>query len=168
MIPATPQFVLALQIAQTAHAGQVEEYRSQLPGGPFPYVDHLARVMKILVDHRADAGQSMHYSDQMLAVAWLHDVIEDCPDWTAARLSAYGINAEVIDSVLLLTRAHGVSEDDYAAYIERIATSGDSIAIKVKRADLQDHLRDETRDVLPPSLELRYVRAQARLRDVVA
>jgi hypothetical protein len=39
-----------------------------------------------------------------VAVAWLHDVIEDSP-WTADRLIDAGIPAEVVDAVVDLT--HG-------------------------------------------------------------
>jgi hypothetical protein len=51
-------------------------------------------------------------------------------------------------------------DETYDDYIERIATSGDNIAIVVKHADLVDHLRG---DNCPPELVPRYVKALKRI-----
>ena len=49
--------------------------------------------------------------------------------------------------------------ESYAQYIENVATSGDPLAVKVKLADLRDHLRAEC----PGSLRPRYEAALSRL-----
>jgi (p)ppGpp synthase/HD superfamily hydrolase len=92
------------------------------------------------------------------SVALLHDVLEDT-DTTADELEAL-VGSEVTASVVLLTR---LDSETYAAYILRLASSGDAAAVAVKLADLADHLA--LTETLRPSLERRYLRALEVLRD---
>jgi (p)ppGpp synthase/HD superfamily hydrolase len=66
----------AIEIAREAHFGQVDK-------GGANYIDHPLRVME-----RVDGEHAK-------IVAVLHDVVEDCPDWTFNRLREEGF-AEVI------------------------------------------------------------------------
>lgn len=137
-VPCSPQQELAERIAREAHAGQKEQSTGE------DYIRHIERVVS-LVD-----------SDEEKVVAWLHDVLEDCPQWTAGRINKEGIQPALVLSVVWLTRSRF---DEYAIYIERIRTSGDARAIAVKIADLRDHLRPNC----PESLRPRYVKALAAL-----
>src|SRR5262245_1068168 len=137
----TPQDerILAEQIARTAHAVQIE-----LSTGD-PYIRHLERVVALV---EADPHVS---GDQVLAVAWLHDVLEDTTE-TVDSLQQAGLSEAVIDAVRQLTRTGEV----YAEYIDQMRQRGHPWVYAVKLADLADHLRPNC----PPSLRPRYERAR--------
>ena len=79
------------------------------------------------------------FLDSARKVAILHDVVEDSP-WTVESLDAkFGLTSQEQAALRLLT--HGPDED-YDAYVERLATN--RIARAVKVADLRDNL-DVTR-----------------------
>lgn len=59
--------LLAMQFARLHHFGQVRKYTGN------PYTDHLAEVAGIVATVAPVGGASV-------AVAWLHDTLEDCPD----------------------------------------------------------------------------------------
>jgi (p)ppGpp synthase/HD superfamily hydrolase len=103
-------------IAEAAHAGQVDKAGA-------PYFSHPARVAASLADPAARC------------VAYLHDVVEDCPGWTLARLAAEGMPPEVIAAVDALTKREG---EDGEAYLARVLA--DPLAVRVKIADLRDNM----------------------------
>ena len=82
------------------------------------------------------------------AVAWLHDVLEDCPI-TAVDLISSGVPPRIVDAVVLLTNTHVT----YADYIQHVKASGNKLAIQVKIADLWDHLRPNCPERLRPRYE---------------
>jgi len=86
--PAISETVVARAraIAEAAHAGQVDKAGA-------PYFAHPARVAASLDEPIARCA------------AFLHDVVEDCPGWTLARLAAEGIPPTVIAAVDALTKA---------------------------------------------------------------
>jgi len=112
--------VTAKQIASRAHSGQ---YRKD---GYTPYVNHPAAVAQRL--GRED--------DEVVAVAWLHDVLEDTAE-TSETLRAAGIPNSVIHAVEVLTRADGVSYKEYLLGVRQ-----NWIARKVKVADILHNLSD--------------------------
>jgi (p)ppGpp synthase/HD superfamily hydrolase len=129
----------AERIARSAHEHQIEESTGD------PYITHVERVVALVTAAGA--------SDAVKAVAWLHDVIEDT-DWTRAMLvERAGITAKVADAVEILTRQKAL--ESYDQYIDRVVRSGSSMALQVKLADLQDHLRPNC----PRHLRDRYERA---------
>jgi (p)ppGpp synthase/HD superfamily hydrolase len=67
--------------------------------------------------------------------AYLHDVVEDCPDWTLDRLAAEGMPPEVIAAVDALTKRAG---EDNEAYLARVLAH--PLAVRVKIADLRDNM----------------------------
>ena len=67
--------------------------------------------------------------------AYLHDVVEDCPGWTLARLAAEGMPAEVIAAVDALTKREG---EDAETYLARVLAN--PLAVRVKIADLRDNM----------------------------
>jgi (p)ppGpp synthase/HD superfamily hydrolase len=74
-----------------------------------------------------------------VCAAYLHDVLEDCEDWTSDRLIERGVSSEVIWNVLILTR---LKNETYLPYILRLKSSGSQVAYVVKIADIKDNLRD--------------------------
>ena len=131
---------LAERLAREAHAAQVDKANQ-------PYTEHLQRVAA----HAANDGE--------LAVAWLHDIIEDT-SWDALELAAAGIDEGIIDDVVHLSRK---PEETYVRYIDRIRKSGSKRALAVKLADLSDHL-DKRPNVINRGLRERYQRAFKDLR----
>lgn len=60
----------AMQFARDAHASQRRKYTDA------PYADHLAEVAGIVATVAGQAYEAVSI-DEMLAVAWLHDCVED-------------------------------------------------------------------------------------------
>ncbi len=117
-----PTLDATLALVATAHASQVDKAGA-------PYVDHPRRVMARLLLRWPDApAEELH-------AALLHDVIEDTPI-TAEQLRAQGYSDRVLAILQLVTRG----DETYEAFVERVATSGDIGAIRVKLSDLADNL----------------------------
>lgn len=130
------QEAIARAIAYEAHEGQLDK-------GGFPYINHPASVASVL------------HGDRLRAVGWLHDVIEDT-DWTADDLRERGVDEEVVQSVVVLTRIKHA--ETYSEYIERVAL--DEMARQVKVADLWNNSDPARwRKGMRPSLRKRYKRA---------
>lgn len=118
----------AKELAYRAHAGQVDKAGR-------PYIEHVARVAAAVSD---DAEAE--------AVAWLHDVLEDAPE--------YG--KEIIDlipagpmwkAILCMTRAKWMTPEMYYA---EIRTS--YLARIVKLADIADNADEARLSLLPPDV----------------
>ena len=131
----------AYRIASVAHWNQRDKQEKL-------YIWHPLRVAQALKDE----------SHVVIAVAFLHDVLEDT-DSTKEDLEAGGIPQEVIEAVEALTRDKG--NETHVQYIERVADN--EIARKVKVADLNDNLARWTED-LGEGLRDRYLAALARLQ----
>jgi (p)ppGpp synthase/HD superfamily hydrolase len=106
---------LAIKIATEAHDGQEDK-------GGAPYILHPLRVMMAVNDPR----------ERIAAV--LHDVVEDCPEWTLTRLREQPFSGAVCDALDALTRRPG---EDYWDFIDRCGD--DPVALVVKLADLKDN-----------------------------
>ncbi len=107
----------AIEIAEKA-------FKDKKDKGGCPYRDHLNRVAWSLLDEGYN----------VMTIAWLHDLIEDCEEWNEARLLEY-FDKEIVDCVMLLTHK---KKDSYEAYIDKILKDWD--AVKVKMADLKDNM----------------------------
>lgn len=129
-------------LARRAHTGQYEKYFTDRP-----YVHHLERVVALLKGEPPD----------VIAVGWLHDIVEDTKLGQNAIDDLFPV--EIADAVATLTRIPGQS---YDAYITRILLRRQRAAISVKIADLRDHLREETRGVLPIEKRRQYNDAMGR------
>lgn len=112
---------LAQQLATDAHAGQFRR------DGVTPYIKHPEAVVARLQGERSD----------VIAAAWLHDVIED-PAIPAVDLLRAGIPRAVVDAVVCLTKSNGQLYSDYL-----IAVKSNQIARKVKIADMLANLADD-------------------------
>ena len=106
----------AISIAVDAHYGQRDKSGR-------PYVLHPLRVMF-----------GCATEDERI-VAALHDVVEDCPGWTFARLRRRGFPKRILDALDCVTKREGES---YTAFVRRSAS--DPIARRVKLADLEDNM----------------------------
>jgi hypothetical protein len=117
----------AIAIASVAHETQWDKNGA-------PYILHPLRLL-----HQAIA-KDLPRSAQIVAV--LHDVLEDCPEWTAERLRHEGFIEEVLMALAHVTKRPD-EENDYDKFIERIChapgVSG-RIARQVKLLDLEDNL----------------------------
>lgn len=114
----------AIAIARDAHEGQTDKANR-------PYFLHPEAVAGF-VD-----------TEEEKIVAYLHDVMEDHPDYmTVAEFR--GVFGDAVTDALLLLRHD--RDDSYAEYIEKIRCSGNRLAIRVKIADLR-HNMDVSRGI---------------------
>ena len=149
---------------EKAHDGQTDKSGK-------PYFLHPRRVEEHLFDviNPNKRLRSLCLNDYTAywfsAVALLHDTVEDT--WVTEDLLRKLFDDNIANSVMVLTRRDGESYDDY---IERIANSGDTIAIVVKIADLNDNMNlGRLDDVTEKDIERtkKYARAKKRLRGVL-
>jgi (p)ppGpp synthase/HD superfamily hydrolase len=105
----------SLTIALRAYTGKTDKAGCD-------YIHHPLRLMAKMT------------SDSEMAVALLHDVIEDS-DITAADLLAEGISSEVVEAVLCLTKQAG---ENYPEFVLRAKQN--ALARKVKLADIEDNI----------------------------
>jgi len=130
---------------KAAHEGQVDKSGQ-------PYWTHPRRVLDYL-------GEAPDY---VQVAALLHDVLEDT-SLTPKALLEMGVDLRSLEILLLVTRRKGES---YWQFIDRIASSGNVWAIRVKLADNADNLSRP----LPPELEglhKRYRKARAVLLEAL-
>ena len=107
------------KIAQEAHAGQFRR------DGKTPYMTHIDAVM-----HRVT-------SDEEMAVAALHDVLEEADDITVECLYL-NVDSHIVDAVILLTKMKGQSYQDYLKGVK-----SNELAKTVKIADMLSNLADD-------------------------
>jgi (p)ppGpp synthase/HD superfamily hydrolase len=107
----------AIMIAVEAHKGQTDK-------GGEPYVLHALRVM---------LGIPNSSSEERI-VGVLHDVIEDCEEWSFGRLRGEGFSEEIIQALDSVTRREGESYDEFLA-----RARSNPIGLRVKLADLEDN-----------------------------
>lgn len=138
----------ALELASRAHAGQVDKAGN----------DYLAHPLRV-------AARVVEAGEEAVAVALLHDVIEDS-DLDIEDLVAAGFPEQVTEAVERLTRRDG---EPHADAVRRAAA--DPLAAVVKRADLADNADPARLALLPQQLRTRlsakYTQAFALLEEVV-
>lgn len=92
------------------------------------YIGHLIRV-----------SNKVSGSNEKI-VALLHDIVEDT-EVTLDDLREIGYSKEIVDAVDILTHRKGFTHDQY---IDKVIGSNNQLAIKVKKADVEDN-KDENR-----------------------
>ncbi|MBN6067318.1 HD domain-containing protein [Aggregatibacter actinomycetemcomitans] len=126
-------------------------HHNQMDKAGKPYIQHLQAVVDNLVDP----------SDEMVAVAWLHDSVEDT-EITLNDLSRY-FGDTVSDAVSAITKVKGESYDKYLSRVR-----ANPIARLVKIADLT-HNMDLSRLPVVTEKDLvrqeKYVKAKAFLEN---
>lgn len=135
----------ARDLAHRAHAGQVDKAGR-------PYIEHVARVAARVSD-----------DPEAEAVAWLHDVLEDCAaSFKNELLTNYPVT--MFRAVQALTRCKGVSDRKYFRDI-----ADNPVARRVKLADIADNA-DESRlalldDKTADRLRRKYAKARKLLTE---
>lgn len=141
--------LLAERLARHAHEGQIDRTGK-------PYITHVERVVANLIRRWPDA------SDDEIAAAWLHDVIEDT-EWDAGLLRKAGVSANAVSIVEEVSRPAGST---YKAWIQTLSALGSLSAVKVKIADNEDHSSPERINSIPEGASMqaqRYLPARAML-----
>jgi (p)ppGpp synthase/HD superfamily hydrolase len=109
----------AKDLAYRAHAGQVDKAGR-------PYIEHVARVAAAVSD-----------DPEAEAVAWLHDVLENCESCFAEEVVHIGSH-NVARSAILLDRRRAGTNTYYSLIL------ANPLALRVKLADIADNA-DEAR-----------------------
>lgn len=108
----------ALRLAIEAHEGQKD-----LDGKP-------------VILHPMTVGLAGRNREEVIA-GLLHDVVEDT-DFTFEDLLKRGVDESIVEALRLLTHSKEMS---YEKYVQRIAQSGNDIALHVKYNDLCHNLK---------------------------
>ncbi|MEN4956984.1 HD domain-containing protein [Stenotrophomonas indicatrix] len=116
-----------------ARALATEAHASQRDKAGRPYIEHVARV-----------AAAIHDDDAAKAAAWLHDVVEDCPQF-ADRVRDFP--QPIHDAVTLLSRQSAPDAVHYYADIRQ-----HPLALKVKLADIADNADPQRLRLLDPEL----------------
>lgn len=144
----------AMMFARTVHAAQVRKYTAN------PYVDHLAEVAGIVA---AVGPQPDAWFADMIAVAWLHDSIEDqgvTHDYLRAEFGS-----TVADGVLLLSDLEtGNRAERKAASRARLATAPGWVQT-IKCADLISNTSSIVKH--DPKFAITYLEEKRLLLDVL-
>lgn len=114
----------------SAIAFATEMHNGQFDRGGMPYILHPLKVMHYL---KTD-------DEELMCIAVLHDVIEDCFESIVAGTGALmriGMSDRVIEGVLMLTKPKGWAQP-YESYLEDVANNHD--AVRVKMADLRHNM----------------------------
>lgn len=93
-----------------------------------PYIKHCLYV----------AQKVSIYGMREEIVGVLHDLLEDCEEWSAERLRLNGFSDEIVNAVNLLTFEPKLSTERYIKKVE--ALSSNKLARRVKIADLTHNL----------------------------
>lgn len=113
-----------INITEVAFELVEDIFKNKVDKDGYPYINHLLRV------------SSKMKNKTEKTVALLHDIIEDT-DVTAEELLELGFSQDIVDAVCILSRTQN---ETYAEFIDRIASSQNKLAIKVKLADLEDNM----------------------------
>lgn len=105
-----------------------EAFRGKTDKAGAPYYVHLYAVARKAKECRAA-------DDRIYIAGLLHDILEDCPEWTEKALRCL-FPALIVNTVVELTRQPG---EAYTEYIERIRDSNDWVRI-IKKADLEHNM----------------------------
>ncbi|MNM48483.1 hypothetical protein D3C81_594680 [compost metagenome] len=164
----------AKELAHRAHAGQVDKAGR-------PYIEHVSRVAAaVREDGRCGNedcnghGEIVHWDsagcgdpsccspatspcphcDEAEAVAWLHDVLEDCPDFWD---EVYQFPGEVFGPVECLTRGCYNYPKLYYRIIRDVP-----LALRVKLADIADNASENRLALLDEKTAARLRRKYAK------
>ena len=106
-----------------------EAFENRIDKAGEPYIVHCRTVM--------DGVKP--YGPKVMTAAVLHDILEDCSEWTEERLFSEGFSDDIVGIIKTLTKP---ADYDYWKYIEKIAEN--PVASVIKCSDLR-HNMDITR-----------------------
>jgi len=120
----------AIAIASLAFEGKLDK-------GGNPYILHCLFVMNELI--------RSNMPEDVVSAGVLHDLVEDCEEWTVDRLRFLGFSERTVELIEMVTHR---AQEDYLDYIVRVAQDDDAIHIKLydlthnSRIDRLKGLRD--------------------------
>lgn len=131
---------ICADLSEKAHTGQKR-------WGGQDYFSHPKAIAKVFIDkvflnRNMTTGYTVEHvveDLQCACVAYLHDVLEDCPDYTPDVLLEQGVPHEIVWNVIILTKLKG---EKYLPYLLRVKNSGSKVALIVKLADIDHNLSD--------------------------
>lgn len=139
-------------LSRLAHRGQKDKSGA-------PYYRHPERVAQILLSR--SPVRSRRRLDAMIAVAYLHDVLEDTKV-TEKHLRWLGLNPEVRAAVVDMTRIKGEPRD---TYLKRVRAN--PLAKPVKLADIADNSNPERLALLDQVTRDRLIRKYKDSKSVI-
>ncbi len=105
----------AIHVAEMAHSKQKRKSGE-------PFLSHPIRVASALISMKI-------HDDETISVAILHDVLEDCPEWTSQKLQdEYHIKSSIIEKVLKLTKQENQTNEKY---YEEVRQQISTILVKI-------------------------------------
>lgn len=126
--------------------------------GDNPYFVHLALAADNAVQILQEMGFSSSYEQEdCVAAAWLHDVIEDHPDFADRVREEF---PQIFESLQFVARDRN---DTYAEFIQKIIDSGDEVALIVKIADMRSNMNNNP----PANLRQRYEKNIVKLENAL-
>lgn len=151
----TTASIVAYRIAADAHAGQTDKIGA-------PYIEHPAMVVGLAKRLPGFKVADHDTHDDIIAAAWLRDVIEDT-EVKSRDLQRAGRRDRVVDAVVALTRRKDVPGADYYAHIRTLP-----VALLVKTADIAANLLPDRVALLDEAtrveLTAKYAKALDELR----
>jgi len=117
-----------------------KEFANKTDKAGRPYIEHLEAVTATVESD----------DDEVKAIAMLHDLVEDCHDWTIERV-ARDFSPRIADALNFLTR----EGQPYDLYISNIKKNPDAVLVKL--ADLR-HNMDVSRLPYLGDYEIRLMR----------
>lgn len=139
----------AAALAAAAHSGQTDKAGAD-------YIEHPARVAGYVRSLFPAAPA------EAVAVAWLHDVVEDT-GVSLEDLTRDGFPPSVVAAVDAITKRSGEAMEDYFARVR-----SHQLAIMVKTADLADNTAPDRVAQLDPQTAERLQRKYALARKLLA
>ena len=109
-----------------------------------PYINHLVSVSNML-DTRTTKIAGL-----------LHDVLEDIPNFTVNDLKMLGFSDEVVEIVKIVTKDKTNKESSHD-WITKIIKTKNIDALKVKYADIKDHLNAKRLSLLNEEKKLYFI-----------
>lgn len=125
------QIELAKRIAIEAHKGQTRW------NGDDYFTAHVEKVAKYVEENFNDILE-LEQLNIAVAAAYLHDVVEDNPEYTFHRLLEEGVSVDVVAVVFTLTKQ---KNERYYSFIMRVYYAGD-ISKLIKIADITCNMAD--------------------------
>jgi|ERR1035437_9145483 (p)ppGpp synthase/HD superfamily hydrolase len=117
---------IALNIIETAFAGKLDK-------GGEPYIGHLKRVSENAKKYFShDTPVDL---EKLEVCGLLHDLIEDCPEWSLNHLYCIFKSEQISFIINLLTHQKDISYEDYIRKLK-----DNPFARAIKLADLEDNM----------------------------
>jgi (p)ppGpp synthase/HD superfamily hydrolase len=99
-----------------------QAFHDKVDKGGYPYLHHLIRV-----------SGKLEKTDEIV-VGLLHDLLEDCKEWTEDDLRLE-FPTNIVDAVVCLTKIKG---EKYSDYLNRVKNNPLSLVVKI--SDLEDNM----------------------------